>query len=267
MNKHILQKSLAGLCLVMALVLGLGAVLPVNQALAANKVKLEIKDSSAIKLPAQYGTLSYGKGFALSGVYRATIGKITKVHATLSKGGVDRFVFDAKPNNRFYYIQSTKGTNGKSLNETFTFGDLTVGTWKFKMTMTAVYQKETVTRTVNRNFVVAQKVSASGGAYPAEGDELKQWRAFKLAGTYKVNAGKIASVTAAIKTSGGTTKASFSATPNKSSFSIAKDKNSAGKTMNEVLKFGTLTPGSYVFTLTVKGNMNSAWNKKSSYSV
>lgn len=256
-------KRLLGLCLALALLAG-AAVLSAQPAMAETKPTIS---KVKVKLPASHEALTYGKGFALAGIFETDVGKITKVSAYLAQGGVKRFIFEAKPAAKNYYVAATKGTNGKTLNDTFKFAKLDVGHWKFSMTVTAKNKTEVTNYTVTRNFLVAQKITASGGRYPGNSATLPQYEAFALAGVYKANAGLISKVTATIKDDGGSTVASYTCYPDAPSFDVRGTKNSAGKTLNEKLQFAKLKPGKHTLKITVTGDNESAWGKTATYTV
>ncbi len=80
------------------------------------------------------GTLSKGKSFGLRGEYIATGDvKITEVTAmVINNWGmpVSGFTFTCKVNGTYFKVNGTKGTNGKTLNDTFIFNKLSTGTYR-----------------------------------------------------------------------------------------------------------------------------------------
>ena len=116
--------------------------------------KPEIKVSNE-KYPGEGTDLKKGKNFGLRGVYTATAGKITGVTATVKDGaGNEYFSFSASPNAAKFNVQSTKGNNRKSLNDTIIFNKLPAGNYTLSVTVTAENGDQKATREVVRHFTV-----------------------------------------------------------------------------------------------------------------
>lgn len=259
------KKTIRCISLLLTLVLAMGlAVLPVEEAKAAAKPTIS---ASGLSLPGSHASLTLGAGFSLRGKITASAGKITNVKAFLSQGGVKRFIYEAKPNAKTYDIAATRGTNGKSLNATMRFGQLTVGKWLFRLEVNAANGGQTASKVYAREFIVAQKITASGGRYPGNSATLQKNASFALRGVYTANAGLIVKVTGTITKDGGGAVASYTATPNSRSFNVNETENSSGKTMNQVLDFSNLAPGAYTLAITATGDGESTWGKKATYSV
>ena len=125
--------------------------------------ELTIKASEE-KYPSEGGNLGKGKSFGLRGVYTASAGKITRVTSTIKDGsGNVCFSFSASPNSAKYDVKSTKGSNGKSLNDTFIFNKLQSGSYTMTVTVEAENGGKKVTKEVVRHFTIGGG-SSSGGS-------------------------------------------------------------------------------------------------------
>ena len=102
------------------------------------------------------GTLTRGKSFGLRGEYTATGGvKITEVTAMVTNSmgmPVSGFMFTCKVNGTYFKVNGTKGTNGKTLNDTFIFNNLRAGTYKMVVSVKTTQSK--YDRSVVKSFTV-----------------------------------------------------------------------------------------------------------------
>ena len=100
-------------------------------------------------------TIKKGSGFGLRGVAEAKNGKITQVTATVvDASGSAVMVYIAKPGTASFDVTKTKGTNGKSLNDTMVFNKLGRGTYTYYVTVTARGESGTVTYDYSKTFTV-----------------------------------------------------------------------------------------------------------------
>ena len=126
--------------------------------------------ASEEKYPGEGANLQKGKSYGLRGVYTATAGKITRVNATLkNQDGKTYFTFSATPNSATYNVKSTKGSNGKSLNDTFIFNQLAAGKYTMTITIEADNGGKKATKTVTRNFTVGGGSSSGGSSGSTSG--------------------------------------------------------------------------------------------------
>ena len=103
------------------------------------------------------GTLSKGKSFGLRGEYTGqggvTISEVTAVVMNSLYMPVKGFSFTCKLNGATYFnTNGTKGSNGKTLNNTFCFNKLPAGTYTFLLTIKTNQSK--MDHTVKKTFTI-----------------------------------------------------------------------------------------------------------------
>lgn len=203
-------------------------------------------------------TLDLGSGFGLRGVYTTNVGKITSVSASLTNlyGSTKYYSFSASPNTSSFNVNGTKDSSGKTLNSTIKFGSLSAGFYILQISITAKNGSKSTTHTVSQTIqIVGTKptITASNEKYPSNNGQpdVTQGSGFGIRGKYTTNVGKITSVSATLKTSSGTTKYTFSASPNATSFDVNGTKGTNGKTLNSTIAFGSLGRGTYTLTINI----------------
>ncbi|MBR5617364.1 MAG: hypothetical protein IKW50_04185 [Oscillospiraceae bacterium] len=230
-------------------------VFPVNAAAPTIKASSE-------KYPT---TLTKGSSFGIRGVYTTSAGKITSVNASLTypNGSTNYGLFSAAPNTTSFDVNGTKGSNGKTLNSTLSFGSLSTGSHTLCITIVAQSGTEKTTYTVSKSFTVVSSsttatITASSENYPTT---LTQGSSFGIRGVYKASSGTITKVQATVKNSAGTTKFSFTANPNTQSFDVNATKGTTDKTLNGTIAFGSLAAGSYTLEIKIYANGASSPTK------
>ena len=173
------------------------------------------------------------------------------------------FSFSATPNTAKYDVNGTKGSNGKTLNNTVIFNQLGKGSYTMTVTIIAENAGKSTTKTVTRTFTIGSSGSgaSSSGAKPEfriqkdfnGPDTIQKGKGFGLRG---IIAGKITSVTATVKNSNGATVMSYNASLNVSSFDVTSTKGSNGKSLNDTMVFNNLAKGTYTYAVTVTGERN-----------
>ena len=222
------------------------------------------------KYPSNNGQpdIKQGSSFGIRGKYTTNVGTITRVEAEIknSKGVLSGYSYIANVNTKTYDVDSTTISNGKDLNGLLTFGKLPIGTYTLVIRLHA-NGSTSPTYTVNKTFKVISNgtststnttptITASEESYPTE---ITQGSKFPLRGKYTTNVGTITSVSATLKNVyGSTTYYTFSASPNATSFDVNGTKNSSGKTLNDTIKFGSLSAGTYTLQINITAKNGTA---------
>ncbi len=211
--------------------------------------------------PSNGSTISVGKSFGLRGTYKIDSGKITKVSAVIknSKGNAV-YSYTATPNSTSFDVTSTKGTNGKSLNNTMAFSKLDAGKYTFEFTLTATNAKGTKTHSITRSFSVGYSKPQFTISTAFNGPStLKKGSGFGLRGKISVDYGDLTITAKVVDSKGNTVKGFFYgvcvSTPSNTGVSF-----NVQTTVNNRFMFGQLAKGSYTYSIEIEADNHGIKN-------
>ena len=232
---------------------GVNAVYRYGSAAKAPDDKAPVISASGEKYPAQGAVMEKGRGFGLRGVYTASSGKITQVAAALTDAnGKAVYSFNAGPNAAKYDVNGTKGTNGKTLNDTIAFNRLAGGKYTLTITIRAENAGKKAVRTVIRTFTVRASAVAISVSRAFNGPgTIKKGSGFGLRGVAEAKNGRITQVTATVVDPSGSAVMVYIAKPGTASFDVTKTRGINGKSLNDTMAFNKLARGTYTYYVTV----------------
>lgn len=182
-------------------------------------------------------SITAGSSFSIYGTVTSNYTITDVTVSVLNSSGSTKLTASAAPNAASYSIAN--------LDSKITFGSLSAGTYTYVITAT---DSKTTKTLVSKSFTVtaaASTLKISSYNYPTT---IKVGSSYSIKGTIKSNY-KITKVTVKVVNSSGKTVLSASASPNSTSYSIAK--------LDSKIKFGSLSAGTYTYKVTATDTKKS----------
>lgn len=196
-----------------------------------------------------YPTAMYeGDTFSIRGTVYTDVGTITEVRAEI----VDYYYGYAVMGQSAYPNAQSYTLNNSAINSALRFGQLSAGTYIYRVTAYAKNGSQTSEKTlVDRSFTVQSRATAtparppqlsiSGETYPST---MYQGASFSIRGTVKTDCGVLTEVRGEVISEWGYAEQSQTVRPNAATLDLRPSN------INQKMSFGKLMPGNYTYRLT-----------------